>query len=107
MLGGQGLKIGGIAAMGLLFGIAAAYFEPKANATSPTIGIYFALFGLMLNMWACVLITRAKGLNGKWCLMGLFGLIGIGTLLFIPSKKTEDISEQTKNGADKPPSPIT
>ncbi len=81
MLHGQGLKVAAISFVALLFGIATAYFQPKVNHDGPLIAGVCALFQLMLTMWGCVIVARARGLNSKWCLVGLIGLFGIAILL--------------------------
>lgn len=107
MLRGQGLKVAVISVLAVAFGIATAYYQPKVNHDGPVIAGVCALFQLMLTMWACVIITRAKAMDKKWCLMGLLGLIGVVTLLCIPAKKGEDMPEETIKDSEKPPSPIT
>ncbi len=107
MLHGQGLKVAAISFVALLLGIATAYFQPKVNHDGPLIAGVCALLQLMLTMWGCVIVARARGLNSKWCLMGLIGLFGIAILLFIPVEKAEEKSDAESDGDKKPPSPIS
>lgn len=107
MLRGQGLKVAAISFVALLFGIATMYFQPKVNHDGPLIAGVCALLQLMLTMWGCVIVARARGLNSKWCLLGLIGLFGIAILLFIPVGKSQSKSATESVGDEKPPSPIT
>jgi len=72
----------GIGWLIMLIGSAQARSHPSA----PFFGLCVLLIGAALFIWGCVQYSKGKGHSGYWGALGLFWLLGLVVLVFLPDR---------------------